>query len=232
MLKETSITVILIPRNLADQVYDILDKAILNGEFLPGEEMPEAAIAEKLGVSATPVREAINRLAADGLVVKEANKRPRVIILSEKEIHDLYDVRLALETLGISTAALSITAQDIQELRALQRQGEEYFSAGQVVLYRQYDREFHDKILSISGNMLLMEFMERIKKRVTLCASSTVRIPKMREHAVRQHHDMIDLLDQRDAQGAEDLMKIHIQSAKQAFLRHYQQGQKSRKTDD
>ena len=98
-----------------------------------------------------------------------------------------------------------------------------------------YVKEIEKGGLVFSGRSpdgILMEFMERIKKRVTLCASSTVRIPKMREHAVRQHHDMIDLLDQRDAQGAEDLMKIHIQSAKQAFLRHYQQGQKSRKTDD
>lgn len=228
MLKRTTTSTIIMPRNLADQIYEVLETAILNGEFLPGEEMPESAIAERLGVSATPVREAINRLTADGLVIKETNKRPRVIELSEKEIHDLYDVRLALEALGIATAAAASTPQDIRDLRALQTDGEAYFATGQVSLYRQYDREFHDAILRISGNALLMEFMARIKKRVTLCASSTVQMPGMREQAVQQHHDMIDLLERHDAHGAEKLMKAHIQAAKQAFLQHYRQHQETR----
>ena len=227
MLKESTRSIVVTPRNLTDQIYEILENAILNGEFQPGEDMPEAAIAERLGVSATPVREALHRLSADGLVVKETNKRPRVVALSEKEIHELYDVRLALEALGIFTAAATVTDQDIQELQALQADGETHFANSQVALYRQYDRDFHDTILKISGNALLIEFMERIKKRVSLCASSTVQISNMREQAVRQHRDMIELLARRDACGAEELMKTHIQAAKQAFLQQYRQHQAS-----
>lgn len=222
MLNEDSKLSITTPRNLADQVYDALEKAILNGEFLPGEEVPETLVAENLGVSATPVREAINRLAGDGLIIKATNKRPRVIQLTRKEVQDLYDVRTALEVLGISTAASSITSEGIQDLRELQERGEGYFRADEFSAYMNYDREFHSKVMSFSENTLVMDFMNKIRNRVMLCVLTTVRIRPMHEQAVKQHCKMIELLAQRDAQGAEEAMKEHIQMAKEALLHNYQ----------
>jgi DNA-binding GntR family transcriptional regulator len=144
-----------------------------------------------------------------------------MIKLTEREVQDLYDVRAALESLSIATAALYIRSEDIRELKRIQDTGEEYFNSDQFAAYRNYDRAFHDRILSISGNSLLIDFMKRIRTRITLCISSTVRIPELHEQGVKQHRGMIDLLERKDAKGAEELMKNHVQIAKQAFLRNY-----------
>jgi len=217
-------------RNLADRVYERIQKAITGLSIKAGEEIQEVKLARQLGTSVTPVREALNRLVGDGLVVREPNKRPRVIVLTEREINDLYDLRGALESFGASLAAQNAKLSDIESLRDLQKRGEEYHRAGMIEEYKAYNDHFHAKIMSLSGNKLLVQTMETISNKNRLCVSSTVMIPGRRQQAIEEHRELIGALEARDSRGAQERMSRHIQLAKNEFLESYREEAIERET--
>jgi DNA-binding GntR family transcriptional regulator len=210
------------PRNLAESVYIRIEEAITNLTLKPGDEIQEVKLAKQLGTSVTPVREALSRLVGDGLIVREPNKRPRVAKFSYKEIEDLYDIRGALESLGIYLAASHITSDDIASLRQLQKQGSIYVLSRKIEEYKAYNAHFHQSILNISHNVLLAEMMETIRKKIVLFVSSTVLIPGRSEQGIKEHAEMINLLEKRDASAAREAMRNHIELAKEGFLSNYQ----------
>ena len=209
------------PRNLAEIVYIKIEEAITNLVIKPGDEIQEARLAKQLGTSVTPVREALNRLAGDGLIVREPNKRPRVAKFSHKEIEDLYNIRGALESLGIYLAAFHVKPDDIAYLRQIQEQGSRYVLSRKIEEYKAYNAHFHQTILNISRNALLVTMMAAISKKISLCISSTVLIPGGSEQGIKDHAEMINLLEKKDASAAREAMRNHIEVAKEAFLSNY-----------
>lgn len=217
-------------RNLTDRVYERIQKAITGLAIKAGEEIQEVRLAQQLGTSVTPVREALHRLVGDGLIVREPNKRPRVIVLTEREINDLYDLRGALESFGASLAAQNAKPNDIESLRDLQKRGEEYHRAGMIEEYKAYNDQFHEKIVSLSGNKLLVQMMEAIRNKNRLCVSSTVMIPGRSQQAIEEHRELISALEEGDPRGARETMSRHIQLAKEAFLESYREEVLKRET--
>ena len=144
------------PRILVDQVCEIIEEAIINHTFKPGEEIAEYKLAGNLGTSNTPVREALNRLVTDGLVVKKNNKPPKVISLSKKDIEELYDIRIALEVLAVEKATLHINENDLEKILEIQAQGEEFYRTNQLEQYKNYSRQFHNQLFKISRIDLLV----------------------------------------------------------------------------
>jgi len=206
-------------KNLTDKVYDYLEDQILCQKIKQGEEIPEITVAGDLGISVTPVREALNRLSGEGLVVKESNRRPRVITLTESQIDELYDIRSSLECLAISKAAQIVTSADISKLRQLHSRGQSYFLDSNYSKYRAYDREFHETIIKICNSKLIEEFMNRISKKISLCIASTVQIPDLHAIGINQHQEMINLLQEHEPEKAEEKMKNHIKIAKEYYLK-------------
>ena len=202
------------PRSLTESVYMRLEEAIINLTIKPGEEMQEVSLAKQLGTSVTPVREALNRLAGDGLIIKGPNKRPRVVKFSDKEIEDLYDVRGALESHAIFLAASFVTSDDIAHLREIQKLGVNYHLSGETKEYQVYNANFHEAILKLSHNNLLIEMMASIMKKNRLCMASTVLIPGRSKQATEEHEEMINLLEKKDASKAQEAMRKHIELAR------------------
>jgi len=213
---ENPLTEIEGPRNLTEHVYMRIEKAITEFRIKPGDEIQEVGLAKQLGTSVTPVREALNRLAGDGLIIREPNRHPRVVKFSGKE--DLYDIRSALESLGVFLAASHITPDDIARLKKIQERGEKYHRSGDMEGHGVYNAEFHEAILDLSQNSLLIEMMAKIRKKNMLCMSSIMMIPGMIEHALEEHAEIIDLLENRDAPKVQEAMRRHIELRKKAFL--------------
>lgn len=222
MFKEKPITVGNKPQNLTDWVYETLEEAIISHTLKSGEEIPEYRLAEKLGTSNTPVREALNRLITDGLVVKEPNKAPRVISLSKKEIEELYDIRSVLEGLAIASATAAITDKELEMLQELQSQGETYYRLGSINEYKNYNRQFHNTILAISRNNLLMQMMVSINKKVQFCLSATVLIPGGMERGVGDHRQLLATIKEKNPEQAKALMERHILAGKSDYLQNIQ----------
>ena len=206
------------PRSLADMVFKLIENAILDGELKPGEEIPESKLAKLLNTSATPVREAINRLIGDGIVEKIPNKPSRIVILSNKEVEDLFDIRMALERLSISLAADNIDQEGINYLKDLQKSGEEYLQKNNLKKYSQYNHDFHDCLYKYSKNHLIVDMLQNIRKKIMLCTSATTLIPEIPARAVPEHELMIEALIKRDKNNAEKLMIAHIVEAKKELI--------------
>jgi DNA-binding GntR family transcriptional regulator len=209
-------------RSLVDRVCEIIEEAIINHTFKPAEEIPEYKLAEDIGTSNTPVREALNRLVVDGLVVKETNKPPKVISLSKKDIEELYDIRIALEVLAIEKAALYINENDLEKMLEIQIQGEEFYRTNQMEQYKNYSRQFHNQLFKISRNTLLVKMMIPIEKKIRLCVYSSLYIPGRMRKGIDEHYKILELLKQKKSKAAAELMRKHIQQVKLELLRDYE----------
>lgn len=208
-------------RNLTEHVYSILEESILNKSLKPGQELVEYKIAEWLGTSATPVREALNRLISEGLVKKTPNKIPKVVKLTKKEIEEIYDIRIALESLGIAEAACNINPENINELKELQEKGENNYHKGDPHAFFEYNNNFHALIINIANNNLLADMIDSINKKISLCTSSSILIAGRIEKAIKEHRSMIDLLEKQEAEAAKNLMQKHIERAREDLFTGY-----------
>jgi len=208
-------------RSLVDRVCEIIEEAIINHTFKPGEEIPEYKLAENIGTSNTPVREALRRLVADGLVIKETNKPPKVISLSKKDIEELYDIRIALEVLAIEKTVLHINENDLEKLLEIQAQGEEFYRTNQMEQYKNYSRQFHNQLFKISRSDLLVKMMIPIEKKIRLCVYSSLYIPGRMKKGIDEHYKIFELLKQKKSKAAVELMRKHIQQAKLELLQDY-----------
>ena len=131
---------------LRDVVFNTLRQAILKGELEPGERLMEIQLAERLGVSRTPIREAIRKLELEGLVLMIPRKGAEVARISEKSLRDVLEVRRSLEELASELACLRMTEEEVEELEEAQRAFTEAVASKDVMLIAETDEVYHDII--------------------------------------------------------------------------------------
>ena len=142
---------------LRDVVFNTLRDAILTGKLLPGERLMENQLADKLGVSRTPVREALRMLELENLVELVPRKGAQVLDMSEKDIVDILEVRSALEGLATSLACKKMKREDLQKLKAMEADFEQAVSERNVERFVEIDEEFHDAIFESTENVKLIQ---------------------------------------------------------------------------
>ncbi len=197
--------------SLRDEVLRTLQAAVISGEMRPGITYSAPQLAQQLGVSATPVREAMLDLVKEGLILTVRNKGFRVIELSEQELDELTELRLLIEVSAVRRIAeQGVEAEVMRELRRL---AQSIVAAGgrrEYVVYNKLDLEFHSLLLSQTGNRSLVALVTslRIRSRiygVRELAERDELLPTLREHL-----ELLDLIEAGDADGAADLMARHI----------------------
>ena len=149
---------------LREVVYEELKVQLLEGRIAPGERMMEVALAERLGVSRTPVREAIHKLAKDGLVVIEPRKGAYAAGISVKDMSDTLVVRENLEALAASLAARLVTPDQIRKLEELIDKYDTAAKTGNVDELIERDAEFHRHVIEYSGNKTLMRLYDSVQE--------------------------------------------------------------------
>ena len=137
---------------LRDVVFNTLRRAILRGELKPGERLMEIQLANKLGVSRTPIREAIRKLELEGLVLMIPRKGAEVAEITEKNLRDVLEVRCALEELAVQLACDRINQEEIHELHAAAARFEQMFDSDDITSIAQADEAFHDVIFQATDN--------------------------------------------------------------------------------
>lgn len=203
-------------------VYRELLEAIVTGVLRPGVRLPENDVAQRLGVSATPVREALKALERDELVVRQPYHTSYVRVFSPEELRELYEARMALESMAIRLAARRIREEELAMLDATQREGQRVLEAGSFPDYLQYNARFHNIVLQASGNRTLARLMQTIAHRVRLLATITAGVQGQPHKAVAEHEEMIDALRRRDEALAAALMERHIQQAADLIIPEYE----------
>ncbi len=148
---------------LRDVVFNTLRDAILTGKLLPGERLMENQLADKLGVSRTPVREALRMLELENLVELVPRKGAQVLDMSEKDIVDILEVRSALEGLATSLACKKMKREDLQKLKAMEADFEQAVSERNVERFVEIDEEFHDAIFESTENVKLIQMFRNLR---------------------------------------------------------------------
>ena len=151
---------------LRDVVFNTLRQAILRGEMEPGERLMEIQLADKLGVSRTPIREAIRKLELEGLVIMIPRKGAEVAHITEKDMRDVLEVRAALEELAATLACRNVTPERIEELKMANKRFEAAIISKDVVAIVDADVNFHDIIYAMTDNQRLIQIINNLREQM------------------------------------------------------------------
>jgi len=198
---------------MAENVYRELRNTIVEGNLAPGVRIVEETTARRLGVSRTPVREAIFRLESEGLVRRDQRGGAIVAELTAEEIEDVYAVRTALEGLAARMAAATMSHTEFIRLEHTQARLEAAAEAGGPEELASLNFSFHEVILRATHNSTLVSFMAQIHASLRRATQTTLAYPGRAAEALKEHRDLIDAIRRKDEAGAERIARQHIENA-------------------
>ena len=204
---------------LREVVFDLIRGAIISGMLKPGERLMEVQLAEKMGVSRTPIREAIRKLELEGLVIMIPRKGAYVADLSIKNITDVLEVRAALEGLASGLAAIRMTEEEIKELELVARHFEQAMNSNDVEGIIQTDIEFHEKIFKSTRNENLQQLANSLMEQVQRFRIMYVNKSAKSVNLIKEHYKIVEAISKRNRAVAENIAKIHIQNAEKDMMR-------------
>lgn len=206
------------PNSYPTRIYGVLKRRISDGELSLGAKLTEAHLVKEFGISRTPIREALNRLAQEGLVTIKPYRGAFVASLSEDEVRELFEVREALEGMAARMAAMRIEKQVLEELGRRLKKGIAASSRDVYARYSQADREFHEAVAQASGNRELIDLLGSLASRIQIIRRQTVRLSSRARRSFREHLKVIDALGRRNPDLAEARMRSHIRAVKAELL--------------
>ena len=196
---------------LGERVYEYIKEMILRGEITSGEKIPEQKIVEQLDVSRTPVREAVRRLAGDGLIIFTPNKSAEVIKVDAKFKQDLGVVRFTTDCLSAILALQNGSNADFESLRELSGKCLEAQREGNLWGRICYDSAFHMRLVEISGNALLVEIQKNLYIKAQFAQTHTLLHKEGTDCCdVKQHEEIIDALFARDFKRVMSAIRQHL----------------------
>lgn len=196
--------------SLHEVVTDRVRDMITDGTFPPGTRLPERILCERLGISRTPLREAMKVLATEGLLEIAPNKGARVVGLTAEDVDELFPVMGALEALAGELAATRITDAEIAEIRALHYQMALHHTRGEHVPYAAINRDIHERILNAAGNPTLTAAYRNLSARIA-GSRYTGNLSQARwDQAMAEHEEILSALEARDGPRLGEILKRHL----------------------
>lgn len=203
---------------LRELVFEAVREAIIEGKLKPGERLMEAQLAQELGVSRTPVREAIRKLEHEGFVLMIPRKGAYVSDLSLKEITSVFEVRRALEGLAAELAAERATPEEIELLERQLVELAECVDTDQPDRYVELDTEFHATVYRLSRNERLGQILNLLREQIQRFRTRTLASRQRRREALEEHRALVEALAARDAEEARRAAQEHIDSAEHSLM--------------
>jgi DNA-binding GntR family transcriptional regulator len=203
---------------LREVIFNSLREAIIIGELRPGERLMEVQLAEKMGVSRTPVREAIRKLELEGLVDMIPRKGAHVAELSIKDIMDVLEVRASLDGLATSLAAERITDDELKELRHINVQFAAYIDKENLNGSIKKDAEFHDIIYKASRNDKLISMLNNLREQVQRFRVIYLKDYNNSKNLIKEHNDIYEAVSSRNTEDARNIAKTHIHNQEETIL--------------
>ncbi len=204
-----------------EKVYRELKAAIICQKLKSGEILNERKLAEDLGISRTPIREALHMLANEKWVVIEPYRGAYVYELTEKDIIEIFQVRYALECLAIELIVDNISQKDTQRLIEIFEKQEELNNEYNAEEFINVDRNFHTLIVELSGNKVLMDMLNDLGDVVRRLGMQAVQDKKRFVETIDEHLAIINAIKSRDKNKAIEAMKLHIDKTKDNIYERY-----------
>jgi DNA-binding GntR family transcriptional regulator len=204
---------------LRDVIFETLRKAIVSGDITPGERLMEVSLAEQMGVSRTPVREAIRRLEAEGLVTMIPRKGTHVSELTVKDIMDVLEVRGALDKLATGLAARRMQPTQIKALEAIHKQYVANVEKNNMEGAIRRDVEFHDTIYAASGNPRLIGVSSTLREHIYRFRVIYMTDNNIAGNVLREHEEMLIAIRDAQDERASELAEKHIRNQMETIIK-------------
>ena len=200
-------------RSREAEVYDKLEEEILSGVHKRGSALTEMSVSERLGVSRTPVRSALRRLAEEGLVEISPNRGAVVVGVTVDDLIDTYKIRTRLEGLASSMAALRITDEEKKKLAESVELAEYYVTKGDAEHLKELDTTFHSIIYQASGNRMMCRILTELHRNIRAYRKLSLSVPGRLERSIEEHREIMKAVLDGDAEKADMLTSMHVERA-------------------
>lgn len=203
---------------LRDVVFNTLRDAILKGELEPGERLMEVTLAQKLGVSRTPIREAIRKLELEGLVKMTPRKGAEVARITLKDLTDVLEVRRHLEELAVELSCKKATEEDIEELKQCHEVFKQKIEAEDLTEMAVADVTLHDIIYRTTGNKRLIQILNNLREQMYRYRLEYIKDEQKRKALVDEHESLLNAISARDVEAAKEAIKQHINNQEKTII--------------
>ncbi|MCI8773816.1 MAG: GntR family transcriptional regulator [Lachnospiraceae bacterium] len=204
---------------LRDVVFNTLRKAILTGELKPGERLLEIQLANQLGVSRTPIREAIRKLELEGLVIMMPRRGAEVAQITEKGLRDVLEVRRALDALCTELACDRITEEEKQRLRDACDEFEKATATGDATVIAAADVALHDIIVEATRNQRLIQLINNLSEQMYRYRFEYIKDENQHNNLVEEHRMIYESIVRCDKEGAAKAAKLHIDNQESSIIK-------------
>ena len=195
---------------LRDVVFNTLRRAILRGELKPGERLMEIQLANKLGVSRTPIREAIRKLELEGLVLMIPRKGAEVAEITEKNLRDVLEVRCALEELAVQLACDRIDREELGKLQAAADHFRDVLDSDDITLIAQADEAFHDVIFTATNNGRLIQLLNNLREQMYRYRIEYLKKKECYPQLLAEHRSIKEATETHEKENATAITGQHI----------------------
>ena len=202
---------------LRDVVFQTLRTAILKGDLKPGERLMELQLASKLGVSRTPIREAIRMLEQEGLARTIPRKGAEVAGMTEKDMEDVLQIRCVLEELAARLSCQNITDEEMRELKIAMVAFEEKTREGNVVELAKADVTFHDIIYRAADNPKLLVLLNNLREQMYRYRTEYMKDDRIHPVLIREHKEMVKALESKDQELVAREVRQHLKNQEEVM---------------
>ncbi len=213
---------------LRDVVFNTLRRAILTGQLKPGERLMEVHLANKLGVSRTPIREAIRKLELEGLVIMIPRRGAEVARITEKSLKDVLEVRRALDALSVELACDRITEEDMKRLLQACQDFEKAAKGKDASVIAKADVALHDIIVEATGNQRLAQLVNNLSEQMYRYRFVYIKEESKHDMLVAEHREIYESIASRDKERAARAAKLHIDNQEKSIIRQIRLEDESR----
>lgn len=194
-------------QTLREKILENIRDAILKGTLKAGERVSEPDLAERYGISRTPIREAFRQLESEGYLTVVPRKGAVVTALSERDVEEFYSIKSILEGYAARLAAENLTDKDIEKLEAINDRLAKLATAGDVKTFFRVHNEFHEHFIRASGNEKLLELIQQLLKKFDRLRIASLSLPGRMEISVQEHIKIIDAFREHDGDTADRLVR-------------------------
>lgn len=199
--------------SLRNKVFKHIKSQIINGAYGPGDTLLESKLTDELGVSRTPIREAIRLLEMEGLVETTAKKGAVVLGISQQDVEDIYAIRQLVEGLAARWAAERLTPAELKELQKIYELMEFYAHKHDIEEIAELDNKFHQLIYEVAGSKILYLTLRNLHQYVQLARLKSLSMENRLPHTLAEHHAILEAFQAKDPAAAEKALAAHVRNA-------------------
>ncbi len=194
-------------QTLREKILETIREAILKGNLKPGEKVAEPELAERFGISRTPIREAFRQLESEGYLTVIPRKGAVVAALSERDVQEFYAIKSILEGYAAELASNKLTDKELDKLEAINDKLRQLAADGDVKNFFRVHNEFHETFIKAADNSKLFELIQQLGMKFNRLRMASLSVSGRMDFSVEEHDKLLEAFRRRDGKAAEDLVK-------------------------